>query len=161
MPAITPDNPLALTLTAEWMAQNALVPVYAGVDWTLRLQVRDHNDVAVSLSGATIAMDVRRKPRSAVVFSRVTGVEIDTGRDQIDIDADQSAEDTANETGRGWMTIRISDEDETEMLTAIGSSCNSYLMYFDVRILFASGDHRIAFAGTIEFLRPVTLAEAV
>jgi hypothetical protein len=162
MSVITPTNPLTLTLTRAWMADNGLAPIYAGTDWSLRFQVRDEYDDPVALTGVDIVLDMKTTQSSAtVLFRRSLGedISVDDQRLQIEADADQSAEDVEEFTGKGWFTVRGSDDDYTALLAALGTK-NQVTLVFDIRLLFAGGDQRIAFAGTIEILRPATLAEA-
>jgi hypothetical protein len=144
--AITVADRFAVDLTRSGLAAVVppLDPLVAGDDWTVRFQLRDDQDVAVSLTGYEIAMDIGGN--NGAVFTRRTGqVIVGTAIPQIVADADQTTE--SGETGCGWFTVTFSDEDETLLLPFSG------IRPFSIRLQFADGRVREFMAGSIEILR--------
>jgi hypothetical protein len=145
-------NPYALDLSAYFLVKQGLAPLVAGDDWTLRLQVRDAAGAAVSLTGALILMHVRETLEAAgTLFTRRSDTNIpSTSIKQIEADANQVTEDPIAHTGKGWFTIRCSDEDETALRAAKGNR------FYDVRVKLGDGTVRTIVKGMIEILDPST-----
>ena len=100
-------DPNILDWTPAALRELRYMPIVAGDDYVIRYQFRDSADAALDLTGAVVTMTMA----GASPFTRISGVVI-TGlsptANQIDIDADQTAENTTLETGKGWVTIRFS-----------------------------------------------------
>ena len=144
-------NPLDLDLTADALRAAGEVPCVAGDDWSLRFQITSGAG-GVPLTGALFLMTVKTRAEdpTALVTRRSGAVIPGTSLLQIEIDPDQTFEDTARETGAGWFTVRFSDEDEAAMKAAAGTRV------YDIRAKFADGTVRTIAQGSIEILLPLT-----
>lgn len=155
MAPVVVTNPLAFDITEAGLG-GVLPPLVAGDDWSLRLQVKDENGAAVSLSGALVVATLRDAPAGTIVFTRKSSTNIGvTLVKQIAIDADQITEDVENAAGKGWFQVNASDEDEAALLTVIGAVARR-MVYYDIRIKFADGTVRTFLQGRFELVRPLT-----
>lgn len=157
MTPITVTSPLSLPLTFAYLTSQNRQPLYVGNLVKFRFQVRDENDVARSLTGATIIMTVSANGVTSI--TRKTGV-TSTGASaaQIVIDADQSAETTdpvtLEQSGKGWFTIRF---DAVAADIAFLTSFINKRSTYDVSVKFGDSITQVTLvAGDIEILAPKT-----
>lgn len=148
MSIITPADPFALDLTAAYLIAQGGSPFVAGDDMRLRLQVRKDGE-PVDLTGATAWWTMRDKVNGAGRFVRKSGVTLASPLLQITFDADQTAEDEVAGTGKGWLEVAWSDEDEDDLKRFCG-----LLRPWDLRVLLADGLLETHASGRIEWLRP-------
>ncbi len=151
--AILVANPLALDLSARFLAKSGLAPWVAGDDWALRFSARDRDGNPLSLTGALLLMTVRESelPTAAALVTRRSDTNITaTSIKQMEADPDQSVEDTINRTGKGWFVVRSSDEEETVIRAAAGNRP------YDIRVKYASGIVITHYMGYVEILDPRT-----
>ncbi len=151
MSAITPADPFALDLSAAYMIAVGGVPFVAGDDNRLRLQIRKDGE-PVDLTGATVWWTMRDKIGGPGRFQRKSGVEVGDGPLlQVTIDADQTEEtidEDGNASGKGWVEVAWSDEDEDVLRLFCG-----LLRPWDLRVLLADGLLDTYAKGRIEWLR--------
>ncbi len=95
--AITTSNPLAFDLTFESCAAQNIQPLYSGATVSFRFQLRDYDDDAVSLTGATVTMSIT---------DGTTTVTLTCTKD-----ADQTTE--TGDTGKGWYDALWPDDHAT------------------------------------------------
>jgi hypothetical protein len=126
MDPITISSPMEADWTFEALIEAEIQPLVAGNDWQIRLQFRDEDDAAVSLSAALIIWTITTTDvDQTVLLTRRSDTNI-TGsspaRKQIQVDADQVTEDTVNYTGKGWATFRFGREsaDKALLVAAVG-----------------------------------------
>jgi len=119
-------SPMETDWTLEALNELETQPLIAGNDWELGVQFRDEDDAAVSLSGALIIWTITTTDvDQTVLITRRSDTNI-TGsspaRKQIQVDADQVTEDTANYTGKGWARFRFGREsaDKALLVAAVG-----------------------------------------
>jgi hypothetical protein len=153
---VTLDSPLTADLTARWFRSQGFQPCIAGDDWTLRLQLKwpaSHATMAgqaIDLSGATVKVTVLIKDGDdAEALTRTSGVNIagtDPAVAELAIDADQTAEDTGANTGRGWVEIRTRHEEEAVIDAAAGRRP------IRVKVTFGDGSVTTPVRGTFEIL---------
>lgn len=142
---LTLAEPLQTNLTERFCLDNDVQPYVYGDTWSIRLQVRDYDDVAVSLSGASILATFTKRSTSV---TRSTATLITGSTYQIKIDTDQSAE-TGN-TGKGWYQINIlSSETAFSGLIDNGPTTN---VRMGVRITPGSGDPYTHIRGVMDIL---------
>jgi hypothetical protein len=147
--AITVEAPWDLDLTEAFFRANGLRPPIIGDDIELRFQALDSNDSAENLTGATIKMTLRK---GSTFVTRETGTAIagaTPARDQVAIDADQSAE--VGDAGKGWLQVNFA---ATTAEIALLESVKGKADYELVRKL-ASGDQKLLAKGQIEILAAV------
>lgn len=105
-----------VNLTHAYLESQNVARLVAGTDWSARMQVReptaDSVTAAVSLDGATVEFLILDAAESMTLVSRTTDATI-TGASpaavEIEHDADQDEEDTENESGKGWLTVRFAN----------------------------------------------------
>ena len=153
--ATTVANIFELDLRADTLLAAGYSPLVAGDTWTLRLQIRDADNDAVTLTGATIWVTIKQSSSEPPLVTRKSGVTIygsSPARDQIAIDADQSAESTDTLTGKGWFEVRFGSEvfERSALMPAIG------VQLFDLMIEYADDTRSTHARGRIEILRPYT-----
>lgn len=153
---ITEIDAQSFDLTVNTLAAARKQPIVAGDDWELRYQVLDEDGAALSLDGATIVMTVKTSATdAAALVTRTSGVTI-TGsspaRDQIEIDADQTEEDTTANTGMGWFTLRFGREAADLAALRAASGDPPPVHQFEIRITFGSGAKQTKARGLISFL---------
>lgn len=95
--AIVATNPLAFDLTFEACAVQNIQPLYVGSTVAFRFQLRDYDDDAVSLTGATITM---------IITDGTTTITLTCTKD-----GDQAAE--TGDTGKGWYEALWPDDHAT------------------------------------------------
>lgn len=106
---ITVTNPKELNLTKRELLANGREPYYLGTTWIVRMQVRDENNAAKSLQGATIVLTISD---GTTTVERKTGVaSAGAPANQIVLDADQNNEiadpGTGTYSGKGWFQFRF------------------------------------------------------
>jgi len=101
--AIVADNPLNFDLTFEACAAQNIQPLYSGSTVSFRFQLRDYDNAAVSLTGATCTM---------YITDGTTTISLTCTKD-----ADQSTE--TGDTGKGWYAAAWAD-DNADVATVAG-----------------------------------------
>jgi hypothetical protein len=147
--AIEVTAPWDLDLTEAFMREHGLRPPIVGDDIELRFQALTSSGDAEDLSDATIKMTLRK---GEVLVTRQTGVAIagaNPARNEVVIDADQSAE--VGDTGRGWLQVNFA---ATAAEIALLESVKGKADYELVRKL-ASGDQKLLAKGQVEILAAV------
>jgi hypothetical protein len=99
---LTLGDPLHHNLTEKYCLDNDIQPWIYGDTVSFRFQVRDYDDVAVSLSGASIVATFTIRSTS---ITRSTATLITGSTYQIKIDTDQSTE--TGYTGKGWYQLNF------------------------------------------------------
>jgi len=99
---LTISRPLRFELTEKFCLDNNIHPFRYGDTFSFRFQLRDYDDAAVSLSGASI---VAVFSRLGTDITRSTATLISGSTYEIKIDTDQSTE-TGN-TGKGWYQLNF------------------------------------------------------
>jgi hypothetical protein len=148
---ITFETELDLSLSGQ--DAYGMPRLYPGDTVRWRFQVRDEADEPLDLTGYTITLTARRKRNDAAASLRrrtsdnVVG--ITPAPKQIQIDADQSAEDVEAYTGRGWFEIRFypTSDEETKLLAAAGQN------FFDIVLEAPDGTVTTYATGVIEIPR--------
>ncbi len=100
---ITATNPLNFDLTFEACAAQNIQPLYSGATVSFRFQLRDYDDDAVSLTGATVTM---------YITQGATTISLTCTKD-----GDQSTE--TGDTGKGWYAAAWVD-DNADVATVVG-----------------------------------------
>lgn len=150
MTPISTDTPLRLHLTFAYLSNQGRAPLYVGTQWKLRLQVRDENDAAKALTAAIIVMTITGTAGSVTRHTGTTSAGAPAA--QVVIDADQTAEDTVNYTGKGWFTVRF-DAIAADIASLV--SLESKKLTYEVAIKFADLVTQVVFcAGDIDVLAP-------
>jgi hypothetical protein len=154
MSIITPADVLSVDLTAAALLAQGAMPLVAGDDCRFRFQIREAG-VAKSLTGATAWWTMRNKVAGDSTFVRKSGVVITGdagGLLQIEFDADQVAEDVEAGTGKGWLSVQFSDEDQAALLNFVG-----LIRPWDLRVKFPAALAVKTYGrGRIEVVRPHT-----
>ena len=110
---ITITNPLRHNLTEKYCLDNDIQPLIYGDTVSFRFQLRDYDDVAVSLSGASIAANFTH---GATSITRSTATLISGSTYEIKIDTDQSTE--TDNTGKGWYQLNFLSTETTHSVLA-------------------------------------------
>lgn len=100
--AISVTNPLKFDLTFEACAARLVEPLYLDATVSFRFQLRDYDDAAVSLTGATILCYLSD---GSTTVTRSSATLISGSTYEIKADADQSAE--TGDTGKGWYQLNF------------------------------------------------------
>ena len=148
LPPITSATPLELPLTAAYLSSLGAAPLFIGTLWKLRLQVRDEDDVAKSLTGALVVMVL---VKGAGLVTRRTGTtSAGAPAPQIVIDADQGAE--TGDTGKGWFEVRFDAvASDIAFLTTVQGMAGRH----EVAIRFVDTITQVVFvAGNVDILPP-------
>lgn len=158
-------DPLLFDLTAKSLIQAGLPPIVAGCDWAGRFQAVGTDGVGVPLTDALIVMTCRKylgvdfsngtrtllfDPDKVLFVRRSTDLIPSTSIKQIEADANQST--NVGETGRGFFTVRFSNEDQAVLLAAAG------LQAYDLQITLADTQVLWFVQGRVEIMRPLTVA---
>lgn len=138
---ITLTRPLQAHLTEKFCLDNAIHPFVYGDTLSFRFQLRDYDDAAVSLSGASI---VAVFTHLGVDVSRSTATLISGSTYEIKIDEDQSTE-TGN-TGKGWYQLNFLAA-ETDF-----ANFQSYRADYYVRITLGDGSVLTHVKGKVDIL---------
>jgi hypothetical protein len=147
MAAYTVSRPLDWPLTKDNMHARSFAPLYLGDDVSFRFQLRDSDDVAVSLSGATIVMTITPTTGSAITRSSATTITGSGGTYQVKADTDQSAE--TGDTGKGWYQCNFTHyAEDTTALGTLGRGRHDY----KIVVTLGSGVVLTHFAGKIDIL---------
>lgn len=107
-------NPLNHDLTFEACASRNEQPLYIDATVAFRFQLRDEDDVAVSLSGATLSLILSH---GSTTVTRTSAQLISGSTYKLAADADQSTE--TGDTGKGWYQCNFLPA-ETELDTLVG-----------------------------------------
>jgi len=107
-------NPLLHDLTFEACAYRSEQPLYTDATVSFRFQLRDEDDVAVSLSGATVSLILSD---STTTVTRTTADLISGSTYKVKADTDQSTE--TGDTGKGWYQCNFLPA-ETELDALVG-----------------------------------------
>lgn len=155
---ITPTNPRRYDLSEAQLLNDGGPPLYIGTTVAWRFQVRDEDDEAVDLTGATIQLTITR---GANQITRVSGTAIAgaaPAADEIEIDADQSAEDENAGTGKGWYQVNFaSTANEIATLNTVagtipaGTSPN-----YEIIVKLGDGTTFLHFKGRLDAVDPDT-----
>lgn len=142
---LTLAKPLQTNLTERFCLDRDVQPYVYGDTWTIRFQVRDYDDTAVSLSGASVIATFTKR---STTVTRSTATLISGSTYQIKIDADQSTE-TGN-TGKGWYQLNILSS-ETSFSDLVGNGPTNTVR-MNIRITPGSGDPYTHIRGTMDIL---------
>lgn len=112
--ATTITNPLAHDLTFEACAYRGEQPLYTDGTVSFRFQLRDEDDIAVSLTGATLSLILSD---GTTTVTRTSAQEISGGIYKVKADTDQSTE--TGDTGKGWYQCNFLPA-ETELDDLVG-----------------------------------------
>lgn len=112
--ATTVANPLNHNLTFEECASRSEQPLYIDATVSFRFQLRDEDDVAVSLSGATLSLILSH---GTTTVTRTSAQLISGSTYKVKADTDQGAE--TGDTGKGWYQCNFLPE-ETELDALVG-----------------------------------------
>lgn len=157
--AVAALDPLHTHLTHRDILAAGLQPLYVGRSWRLRFQVRRKvtlsgvaSSEAVTLAGASAVFTIRAFSGGPTLLTRTAGVAV-TGAspavNQITLDGDQTAENTTNDTGKGWLEIAVENvsADRLQLLAAVG------MRHYNLDVTLANlglGEVQPAYAGRIE-----------
>lgn len=142
--AFTPivlSRPLQTHLTEKYCLDNSIHPFVYGDTFSFRFQLRDYDDAAVSLTGATIAASFTWL---GTTISRSSATLISGSTYEIKADTDQSTE-TGN-TGKGWYQLNFLAA-ETDFVNFV----NQRVDYF-IRITLGDGSVLTHVKGRIDIL---------
>lgn len=134
-------------LTAAALASLEILPIVAGDSCDLAFAVVDDDGIAENLTGATIAMSIRRAAGGEALLTRTTAADLAgevAGTKQIALSGTPTD---------GTFTVRFRAGDEAA-LRAIAESPGAEL--YDVRIKFSASRIETRAEGRIEVQKPLT-----
>lgn len=144
--ALTPTtltDPLLLNLYKSYLLSLGAAPLIVGNDSNLRFQVLDDTGAAVSLSGASIEMEITFGDTTITLD---TATLITGSIYEIAIDTDQSAE--TGYTGKGWYQVNNSSNSTFAAMLATVVGRGTYI----ITITFGSGSVSRHLMGKIDVL---------